>query len=71
VAIEGFARANGYVIEAEFYDAAVSGADAVTERPGFLAMLQRIAGNGIKTIIVESPDRFARDLASSSPATTC
>jgi DNA invertase Pin-like site-specific DNA recombinase len=63
VAIEGFARANGYVIEAEFYDAAVSGADAVTERPGFLAMLQRIAGNWIKTIIVESPDRFARDLA--------
>ena len=26
-------------------------------------MLQRIAGNGIRTIIVESPDRFARDLA--------
>jgi hypothetical protein len=24
----------------------------VTERPGFLAMLQRIAGNGIRTIIV-------------------
>jgi DNA invertase Pin-like site-specific DNA recombinase len=62
-AVEGFARANGYEIECEFYDAAVSGADAVTERPGFLAMLQRIAGNGIKTIIVESPDRFARDLA--------
>ena len=41
----------------------MSGADPVTERPGFLAMLQRIAGNGIRTIIVESPDRFARDLA--------
>jgi hypothetical protein len=26
-------------------------------------MLQRIAGNVIRTIIVESPDRFARDLA--------
>src|SRR5262245_9987479 len=26
-------------------------------------MLQLIARNGIKTIIVESPDRFARDLA--------
>src|SRR4026209_1653714 len=62
-AITGFAKAHGYEIEAEFYDAAVSGADPVTERPGFLAMLQRIAGNGIKTIIVESPDRFARDLA--------
>jgi DNA invertase Pin-like site-specific DNA recombinase len=62
-AITGFARANGYQIETEFYDAAVSGADPVTERPGFQAMLQRIASNGIRTIIVESPDRFARDLA--------
>jgi hypothetical protein len=26
----------------------------LTERPGFLAMLQRIAGNGIRTMIVES-----------------
>lgn len=26
-------------------------------------MLDRIAGNGVRTIIVESPDRFARDLA--------
>jgi DNA invertase Pin-like site-specific DNA recombinase len=62
-AITGFAKANGFEIEADFYDAAASGADHVTERPGFLAMLQRIAGNGIRTIIVESPDRFARDLA--------
>jgi hypothetical protein len=23
-------------------------------------MLDRIAGNGVKTIVVESPDRFAR-----------
>jgi len=28
-----------------------------------MAMLDRIAGNGVRTIIVESPDRFARDLA--------
>jgi DNA invertase Pin-like site-specific DNA recombinase len=46
-----------------FYDAAVKGADPVTERPGFAAMLDRIAGNGVRTIVVESPDRFARDLA--------
>jgi DNA invertase Pin-like site-specific DNA recombinase len=26
-------------------------------------MLQRIAGNGVRVILVESPDRFARDLA--------
>lgn len=41
----------------------VSGADAIDQRPGFAAMLQRLASNGAKTIIVESPDRFARDLA--------
>jgi DNA invertase Pin-like site-specific DNA recombinase len=46
-----------------FYDKAVRGADVITERPGFVAMLDRIAGNGVRTIIVESPDRFARDLA--------
>jgi DNA invertase Pin-like site-specific DNA recombinase len=26
-------------------------------------MLERLAGNGVRTIIVEGPDRFARDLA--------
>ena len=45
-----------------FYDAAVSGADPVSERPGFAEMLERLMSNGARTIIVESPDRFARDL---------
>jgi DNA invertase Pin-like site-specific DNA recombinase len=62
VAIEGFAKAHGYIIVDWFYDAAVSGADAIAERRGFRAMLDRIAGNGVRSIIVESPDRFARDL---------
>jgi DNA invertase Pin-like site-specific DNA recombinase len=63
-AIEAFAKANGYELEGEpVYDAAVSGADPITERPGFKSMLERIAGNGVRVIIIESPDRFARDLA--------
>jgi DNA invertase Pin-like site-specific DNA recombinase len=62
-AIEAFARAKGYEIVATFYDAAVKGSDPVIARPGFAAMLDRIAGNGVRTIICESPDRFARDLA--------
>jgi DNA invertase Pin-like site-specific DNA recombinase len=62
-AIESYAKAAGYVIVDWFYDPAVKGSDAVTERPGFKNMLDRIAGNGVRTIIVESPDRFARDLA--------
>jgi DNA invertase Pin-like site-specific DNA recombinase len=64
-AIEAYAKATGYTVDAGdwFYDAAVKGADPVTARPGFAAMLERIAGNGVRIIIVESPDRFARDLA--------
>jgi DNA invertase Pin-like site-specific DNA recombinase len=62
-AIAGYAKAAGMVIVGWFYDPAVKGTDAVTSRPGFSAMLDRIAGNGVRTIIVESPDRFARDLA--------
>lgn len=64
-AIAGYAHSAGYSIAPDdwFYDAAVKGADVITTRPGFKAMLERIAGNGARTIIVESPDRFARDLA--------
>jgi DNA invertase Pin-like site-specific DNA recombinase len=61
-AIEAFAKAAGYLIVETFYDSAVSGADPVGERSGFAAMLERLLANGAKTIIVESPDRFARDL---------
>jgi DNA invertase Pin-like site-specific DNA recombinase len=62
-AIEAFAKARrlqhrGGVLRRR----AVSGADPVAERQGFAAMLERIAGNGVpRTIVVESPDRFARD----------
>jgi DNA invertase Pin-like site-specific DNA recombinase len=61
-AIEAFAKSAGYVLVGEYYDAAVSGADPIDQRPGFTEMLRRVASNGAKTIIVESPDRFARDL---------
>lgn len=61
-AIATFARRTDYELIAEFYDAAVSGADAVDSRPGFAAMLERIEGNGVRTILVETASRFARDL---------
>jgi DNA invertase Pin-like site-specific DNA recombinase len=62
-AVEGYAKAAGYRIAGWYRDPAVSGADPVTERPGFVAMLDALVGDGVRTIIVESPDRFARDLA--------
>ena len=61
-AIESYAKAAGMVIVDWFYDAAVSGADPIEARPGFTAVLARIAGNGVRTIIVETANRFARDL---------
>ena len=62
-AIEAFAKRAGFTMVDEYYDKAVSGADRIDERPGFREMLQRLAAKGAKTIIVESPDRFARDPA--------
>ena len=61
-AVEAFAKRAGITIADAFYDPAVSGADAVDTRPGFTAMLERIAGNGVRTILVETASRFARDL---------
>ncbi len=53
-AIQGFARRAGIEVVDEFYDPAVSGGDPVESRPGFIAMLKRIEGNGVRTIIVEA-----------------
>jgi DNA invertase Pin-like site-specific DNA recombinase len=61
-AIAAYAKASGFEIVGEFYDQAVSGADPITDRPGFAEMLAALLANGARTIIVESPDRFARDL---------
>jgi DNA invertase Pin-like site-specific DNA recombinase len=64
VAIQTFAARSGYEIAADdwFYDAAVSGADDIADRPGFNALLTRIEGNGVRTVIVEDSSRFARDI---------
>jgi DNA invertase Pin-like site-specific DNA recombinase len=61
-AITAFAKRAGYEIVEEFYDAAVSGADYIEDRRGFRALLDRIKSNGVRTVIVESADRFAREL---------
>jgi DNA invertase Pin-like site-specific DNA recombinase len=61
-AIAGYARSAGMVIVEWFYDAAIGGADPIETRPGFSALLARIAGNGVRAIVVETAQRFARDL---------
>jgi DNA invertase Pin-like site-specific DNA recombinase len=64
-AIDQCARQHGYVIVAEYYDEAVSGAELIENRPGFKALLEHVAGNGVRTIIIEDPSRFARSMHAS------
>ena len=63
-AIAAFAKRARYEIAAEdwFYDPAVSGADPIETRPGFNRLLDRIEGNGVRTVLIEDASRFARDL---------
>ena len=62
IAIERYAKRAGFDVVDWFYDPAVSGGDPIDTRPGFSAVLARIASNGVRTIIVENALRFARDL---------
>src|SRR4051812_12039606 len=61
-AIQAFAKRAGFALVAEFSDPGVSGADPIAERPGFGQLLDRIEGNGVRTVIVEDASRFAREL---------
>src|SRR4051812_43249311 len=63
-AVATYARRAGFTLrEQPFYDAAVSGADAIDARPGFAALLAYIGEHPeVRTILVESAHRFARDL---------
>jgi DNA invertase Pin-like site-specific DNA recombinase len=62
VAIDTFARSASFEVVEYYYDADARGADHVNTRPGFAAMMDRINANGVQTIIVETANRFARDL---------
>ncbi|MEM7729059.1 MAG: recombinase family protein [Pseudomonadota bacterium] len=61
-AIEAYADRAGLEIVATFYDAAVSGADALDARPGFMDALGHVGEHDVRTIVVETANRFARDL---------
>ncbi|MBU0584018.1 MAG: recombinase family protein [Alphaproteobacteria bacterium] len=61
-AIEEYAKRHGLNVVKEFYDEAVKGADHIDTRPGFRHLLDYLAGNGAKVILVENVSRFSRDL---------
>jgi len=58
-----FAKRHRLTVVKEYYDAAVSGADPIDQRPGFSDLLTYLHSNGARTILVENASRFARDLA--------
>lgn len=62
-AVASYAKRAGLKIIREFYDPAVSGADPIDQRPGFANLLEYLAGNGARVVLVENASRFARDLA--------
>ncbi|WP_027514626.1 recombinase family protein [Bradyrhizobium sp. WSM1417] len=61
-AIQAYANRAGYRIVEWFDDPAIAGSDTIDTRPGFMAALELITTNGVRTIIVETANRFARDL---------
>lgn len=61
-AVLSYARAHSFEVEAEFYDAAVSGADPIDARVGFVGLLDHCQAQGIDMVLVENASRFARDL---------
>ena len=60
-----YAEANNYEIIDFFYEKAISGTSDLVDRPALSGIMLKIAGNGVKTVIVERADRFARDLIAS------
>jgi|SRR5579872_4847325 len=63
-AIEAYAGRAGFeIVLPPYYDAVVKGDDPVESRPGFKALLAYLADHkDIRTILVETANRFARDL---------
>jgi DNA invertase Pin-like site-specific DNA recombinase len=61
-AVTAFANRHQFQLVDEFYDPAISGADAIEDRPGFAALLDRIENNGVRTVLVEDVSRFAREM---------
>lgn len=60
--IEAWAKHTGATIKQEYREEGVSGTKDETHRPAFSEMVEDLLSNGCRTIVVESLDRFARDL---------
>lgn len=61
-AIAQFAQANGYEVAETFFDDVTGTTDDLAKREAYARMLNAIAANGVKVIVVERADRLARSL---------
>ena len=61
-AIERYAKRNDISIVGKYYDAGVKGSDPIMDRQGFRDMVYDAAKRNVRLVLIESPDRFARDL---------
>lgn len=60
--IQAYAHEAGIEIVQVFKEEGISGTTDETQRPAFQELMAAVLGNGVRTIIVESMDRLAREL---------
>ncbi len=60
--IAAYAKRKGFTIIEEFVDRGVSGTRGLLDRPGLSQLLDRVTHNAVKIVLLENPDRLARDL---------
>lgn len=60
--IKAFCKERRYVIEGVYKEEGISGTKDELDRPTFQDMITDVLSNGVKTIVVESLDRLAREL---------
>jgi DNA invertase Pin-like site-specific DNA recombinase len=61
-AIQNYADSKGYRVTKVFREEGVSGKTELDNRPALKAMLEALASNGAKAVIIERLERLARDL---------
>lgn len=61
-AVRSYAKTNGIKIVGTFEEQGVSGKTELENRPALLAMLEALAADGVKLVLIERLDRLARDL---------
>lgn len=62
LAIETYCRSHDITIQRTFQEKGVSGETELQNRPALKAMLEALAADGVKLVVIERLDRLSRDL---------